>query len=480
MMRGKPGKPISPSTRLTIFGGLLLCFYIIFILLFYYRNNTALQESSLNRFRLDVENKAASIEYFFLERRYDIRTLADSQAVQIYFTNLDMGMSEEYGLVVSLFSIQQLMRKTIADKTINGQPVYTKIAFLNADKHILTTSSDLLSARPTTHQPEWKNLLTGIDREPSNIVSFCKQTQRYAILTIAPCRFKGKLVGWIIGRINPRTLYQQFIASPHALSSKIFLLTWENGKPIHLLDDRKDVTSCTLPIDSLTDTGTSVIKTVSTPECGGDTILVTRCPIDPLNIFLTACVREDEILGSIKTWHVVLGAAAMIFLIVAILAWSIRANVRHIILRTRFEEAKKQQEMLAQKNRQLEEEIRRRQRAEEHLRENEQRYRKLFEFSNDAILILEDDTVIACNQETARLLHMQQQDILGKTFSSFSPAVQPRTDLILPPNARNGSKRRLSCRSTLNGNSAPPMEPCSTPKLPCLPSASPPRSSSRS
>jgi len=115
----------------------------------------------------------------------------------------------------------------------------------------------------------------------------------------------------------------------------------------------------------------------------------------------------------------------MVFLIVSILAWSIRANVRHVILRTRFEEAKKQQNMLARKNRQLEEEIQKRQRAEEHLRENEQRYRKLFEFSNDAILILEGNVVIACNQKTARLLRMQQDAILGKTFSSFSPALQP-------------------------------------------------------
>jgi len=424
MIRGQTRNSFSPSTRLTIFGGLLLCLYIIFILLFYYRNNTALQESSLNRFRLDAENRAASIAYFFLERRYDVKTIADSHEVRIYFANQDMGMSKEYGLVVSLFTIQQLIRKAIGAKTINSHPVYTELAFLDTNKRILATSADLLPNRASP--PEWADLLTGVDREPDAIVARDKKTGRSLILMVAPCLFKGKLAGWIIGQINSTTLYQQFIAPSHALSSKFFVLTRADGTPIYLLDDdQQDRLSYRLAADILANADKTVIRAVSTSDNGNKNLLISRCPIDPLNIFLAACVEEDEILGKITTWQFVLGASAMVFLIASVLAWSIRANVRHVILRTRLEEAKKQQDMLAWKNRQLEEEIRKRQRAEEHLRENEERYRKLFEFSNDAILILEGNSIIACNQKTARLLRMRRKEILGNTFSTFSPPTQP-------------------------------------------------------
>ena len=424
MTRAQAGNQFSPSTRLTIFGGFLLCLYIIFILLFYYRNNTALQESSVNRFRLDVENRAASIEYFFLERRYDVRTIADSQEVQVYFTNLDLGMSKQYGLVVSLFMVQQLMRKTIADKTINGHPVYTELAFLDTNKRILATSTTLLPDKPPG-QPAWTILLAAVDKEPGTIVSFCRERNANSILTVAPCRFKGELAGWIIGKINPATLYHQFIAPSHALSSKVFALTRVDGTPIHLLDDQRDRLYCRLANDLPASADKTVTRAESLSDGTNTNLLVTRCPIDPLNIFLTACVEEDEILGKITTWQFVLGAAAMVLLLIAVLAWSVRANVRHVILRTRFEESKKQQDMLARKNRQLEEEISKRQRAEKHLRENEERYRKLFEFSNDAILILEGNSIIACNQKTARLLRIQREDIVGKPFSIFSPPSQP-------------------------------------------------------
>ncbi|MGD9323241.1 MAG: hypothetical protein PVG26_04440, partial [Desulfobacterales bacterium] len=73
---------------------LLLVSLISFLLISNFRSQIALRESALNRFRLDLEKRSASLGYFFAERKYDLNTLALSREINAYFTNKSLGMSE--------------------------------------------------------------------------------------------------------------------------------------------------------------------------------------------------------------------------------------------------------------------------------------------------------------------------------------------------------------------------------------------------
>ncbi len=64
----------------------------------------------------------------------------------------------------------------------------------------------------------------------------------------------------------------------------------------------------------------------------------------------------------------------------------------------------------------LNEEIRERAKAEELLRESEERYRKLFEWALDAVFVADAETgiLIDCNPAATRLLGMEKSEIVGK------------------------------------------------------------------
>jgi len=67
-----------------------------------------------------------------------------------------------------------------------------------------------------------------------------------------------------------------------------------------------------------------------------------------------------------------------------------------------------------------------RKQAEASLKENELKFRTLFENSGDAIFIMKGDTFIECNAATLEIYGCQSPDqILGKTPFDFSPAHQP-------------------------------------------------------
>jgi len=77
------------------------------------------------------------------------------------------------------------------------------------------------------------------------------------------------------------------------------------------------------------------------------------------------------------------------------------------------------------RTRALQHEIADRKNAEEAMRSSEQRYRALFEYSNDAIFLMNEGCFIDCNQRTLSLFQCTYDQILGETPFAFSPLRQP-------------------------------------------------------
>ena len=59
------------------------------------------------------------------------------------------------------------------------------------------------------------------------------------------------------------------------------------------------------------------------------------------------------------------------------------------------------------------------------LRENERRYRSLFDAASDAIIISQNNICIDCNQQALKMFACSREELIGRSPEGFSPAVQP-------------------------------------------------------
>ena len=63
--------------------------------------------------------------------------------------------------------------------------------------------------------------------------------------------------------------------------------------------------------------------------------------------------------------------------------------------------------------------------VEQALKENEEKYRKLYENANDAIFIMNGEVFIDCNEEALTMFECDREHIIGCTPHDFSPIYQP-------------------------------------------------------
>jgi hypothetical protein len=185
---------------------LLLVSLISFLLISNFRSQIALRESALNRFRLDLEKRSASLGYFFAERKYDLNTLALSREINAYFTNKSLGMSERYGLKVNLFMIKRVLEKTLKQKKIQEHNIYKRFVFLDSYNRALV---DTASESNSSNAISWKAIEEIGGRGPH--VYLGDENKEPQTIVVAPCHYKGKIVGNVIAWLDRKTLFTHFV-----------------------------------------------------------------------------------------------------------------------------------------------------------------------------------------------------------------------------------------------------------------------------
>jgi len=73
----------------------------------------------------------------------------------------------------------------------------------------------------------------------------------------------------------------------------------------------------------------------------------------------------------------------------------------------------------------LVEDITERYKSRQLLKENEEKFRRLFENANDSIFLMKNDIFIDCNQKTLKMFGCNRDEIIGKPPYLFSPEFQP-------------------------------------------------------
>ena len=329
-----------------------------------YRNQTALRKSTLNQFRLDAEKRAVSLGYFFSERKYDLRALVISREILAFFINKALGMSEQYGLKVNLFVIGRMLGKTLQDKVIQGDSIYTRFLLVDrSGKRLVDTAPSARNETPDF----WQRFLTAEISDP--VVFFEESKDGIQILLAASCIFKNQVAGCLITWLNLDTLFGHFVDSSPNLSGKGFDLAIDDGRLICMPAGRDCPFSKELTPDRTAQLPPRDFSsfTVSTDNAAPQKILATRLPIHNLPLNLLAWVESEEMLGSLTPWQLLLGTGSLALVILLGIGVLIRSNTQNLVLKARFEASEQQQALLTAKNIQLRDEVNRRHDVEKKL-----------------------------------------------------------------------------------------------------------------
>ena len=377
---------------------LLLVTYICFLMISNYRKQVALSRSTLESTQLDLEKRAASLGYFFAERKYDVRSLSASREISAYFTYKSLGMSEQYGLKVSNFVINQLFENTIRDKVIQQDKIFERILLVD------TGGSPLFDA--ALHQPgknpvSWKKYLTPKLSEPSIVVENGEGLVR--IFVVAPVFFREQFMGQLIAQLDIETLFHHLVEFSSIHSEKeLQMLATADGQLIYPAEEPYFRIAAYLTPQLILQFPKGNFSSTTFPPGAGHSreTLVTRLPVTSTTLNLLAWVPKEKIYGALTPGQLLFGTgsiAVAILLGIGILIW---INTQNLILKVRFDESKEQQLLLTSKNLELEAEMTKRLEAEKKLEEQR-------------VLAMRSDRLRSLGEMAAGIAHELNQPLVG-------------------------------------------------------------------
>lgn len=316
-----------------------------------------------------TQEQAERLSYYFAERSYDVAALAESPSVRAYFQNVDLGMSMQYGLGLSLGEIKRDLEQLVADRQILGERIYDGFALLSE------TDEKILSVHAPTWEPSRplrggsRLARDGGSHPPEHAVEVDPSGRVY-LLVAAPVTLNGRYRGRVIAHLrtepvlaqlsrpdNPDEQYLAVAFERHSLAADLPGSRGEGAwEPLVRRDVPPDIP---YRISARTDR----------PRLRPPEVVVTRTRVrgTPLNV--VSAGRLSAITHGAPPAQTLLALTGTTILVLAGALLFIRNYLRTRLLDLRLAEADSHRRDMERTNTELQSEIARRLRTEEGLRE---------------------------------------------------------------------------------------------------------------
>jgi two-component system, sensor histidine kinase and response regulator len=327
-------------------GGALLVLFLAFLLYDNYKARARRERQAVEISAGHNHYVASQLSYFFSERTYDLRTLAGSREVASYLENRALGMSLQYGLRLSLADIAASLDQILKEKSFNGRPIYAWIAFTDESGAPLVERFG-----PQADEEDSPSSDIEYPDDVDRSKAFVAHSASQGVIVIAPVMFKGNVSGQITAEVDSTCLLSLVRKGA------------EDGTAFRAILHQQD---CIVSNDTVD--GTGKVKTLlrlspglseshASRQAIVDKQLVVDAPIEGTPFSVIQSQRMSDVVAGARPWQVLLGMAALAVMILTLSVIIFRTTARNLVLRTRIDEQRLQQEALEQKNVDLAREI---------------------------------------------------------------------------------------------------------------------------
>ncbi len=370
--------------------------FLLFIFITTYVSQISLRDAQFQSSKLNIESHAASVSYFYRERKNDILHLAKSKSIEAFFANSALGMSMQYGLRSSLLTMQSEFQQLIDGKSIYNHLIYRKLSFISNEGESLVEvgSHNIFKAKSFIK----KNLC--LNNQPEILI--ISDGAHYYPFVCFPYRYKGKQMGIILAEVNHTEALSQLLSPEETINPQYQILLSDPAKIISVKGSNRNPSGTTKGSSHGVMFKTSVEK---------QAYLNAKISGTPFLLSITHGAKGAE--GFLTSpWYLVsLALVALLVLFSVIIGY--RTRITNILLQSRVDESRKSKELQHKKNLLLNSEVRKR-------KDSEARLKTIVETIPDLVWLKDSDGIyITCNQKFASFFGASENKIKGKTDYDF-------------------------------------------------------------
>ncbi len=217
--------------KITVFAAVLTMLFAAngYILYRLYRTSELLADARKDTFMQEFKGKASVLDEYLSERMKDLQELTASPTIVTYYQNKALGMSEDYGLSLSLEEINKNFKRVLQTTTEHNKHVFSAIGYFDVDKGLLVTNAPRLEFLDQVQK------IAEFEAGESKILigtSIANGTVNTDIVLVGPFRYREALKGYVFMRLAKEPLENKLGPAPQSRDDDFSALIDFTGKVI--------------------------------------------------------------------------------------------------------------------------------------------------------------------------------------------------------------------------------------------------------
>ncbi len=388
-----------------------------------YLSQRRLQEEAIRRLQIDLVGRATAVNYFILERKKDLQTLASSTQVLAYFANKALGMSMTYGLRGSLNLVSKQLHNVNKSVLLKGEGTYCRLMLLSVEGAVL--SDERLETPCPIQEWNWTDIASVTCA--AGPVTLADRKNPDHLLFVAPVCEHGRVIGYLAGWVSLAHLHDYFLRLGRTTHQKNYydsiILTLGEA---FFAASRTGRAGLRRELEQFVKNERVISSVQDTPQTRffqwdiGDGIrnmIALTARLGGTDIRLVRLVEQTLI---IDRYGPMLLLSTLVLISTAVIGFFflvIRYHIRSQVLNLQLNESDKKQQEISRANEMLSEEIQHRQAAEEKLAKEKFRLQSLIAAIPDLVVFKDiEGAYLGCNPAFENFCGLNESDFFRKEF----------------------------------------------------------------